>query len=79
MILQQEQIRLNYIEEISIKNAGKNKEIVQISKNVLPYIIVTLSEKSLAMITHFLQMSVNENMIVLCPNMLHKIEKFMLR
>ena len=45
MILQQEQIRLNYIEEISIKSAGKKKEIVQISKNLLPYIIVSTFRK----------------------------------
>ena len=57
----------------------KRRKLFKYKKLLLPYIIVKLSKKSLVMITHFLQMSVNEIMIVLCQNMLQNIGKIQSR
>ena len=43
-----------------------------ISKNITALYYCKLSANSMAMITQFLLMSINEIMMLLCQNMLHK-------
>ena len=60
-------MRINYIKEISIKNDAKKKKIMkdyQISKINIALNYCKLSAYSLAMITKFVQMSINKSMIL---------------
>ena len=69
-IIKQQQIRINYIEEISIKSDAKKIKYYQISKNDCK-----LSANSLAMITQFLKMSQRNYDVIMSKYVTRKLNK----
>ena len=71
---------INYIEQISIKRDAKKMKDYQISKIFIALCYWNLSANSLSMITQFSYMSIYQNSIFLCQNMVaQNINKFPIR
>ena len=78
--LKQQHVTINSIEEISNKVDANKMKGYQISKIIIAlYYSKVLANSSLAMNTKFLERSTNEFRMLLCQNMFHTIEKFLLR
>ena len=71
---------INYIEQISIKRDAKKMKDYQISKMFIALCYWNFSANSLSMITQFLYMSIYQNSIFLCRNVVtQNIDKFPIR
>ena len=80
LTLKQQHVRINSIEEISNKVDAKKMKGYQISKIIIAlYYSKVLANSSLAMNTQFLERNTKEFRMLLCQNMFHTTEKFLLR
>ena len=59
-------MRINYMEKINIKRVPKKMKDSQVSEIIIALNYCKLSASSLAMITQFLKMSINESVILRC-------------
>ena len=57
-------MRINYLEKIIIKSDAKKMKDSQISKIITAFNYCNILANSLDMITHFLQMSINQSIIL---------------